>query len=48
MTQTLLYIVYILAAIYFICGIVAIFRYDRVTRKADKMLDEINTKEEQC
>lgn len=42
MTQILLRIVYIAAAIYFTFGIVAIWRYDRVTRKANKMLDELS------
>lgn len=41
MTVILLRIVYILAAIYFIIGIVAFWRYDKVTRKADKMLEDI-------
>lgn len=42
MTEILLRIVYIAAALYFTFGIVAIWRYDRVTRKADKMLDELS------
>ena len=41
MTVILLRIVYILAAIYFIIGIVSFWRYDKVTRKADKMLEDI-------
>lgn len=41
MFETVMYIVYALAAIYFAVGIIAFWRYDRVTRKADKMLDEL-------
>ena len=40
--NTILYIVYALAAVYFVIGIVAFWRYDKVTRKADKMLEDIN------
>ena len=41
MIETALYIVYALAAAYFIIGIVSFWRYDKVTRKADKMLEDI-------
>lgn len=41
MTEILLRIVYILAAIYFVIGIVTFWRQDKVTRKADKMLEDI-------
>ena len=41
MFDTIMYIVYALAAAYFTIGIVAFWRYDKVTRKADKMLDEL-------
>ena len=47
--NTIQHIIYALAAAYFIIGIVAFWRYDKVTRKADKMLEEIKRKEEeQC
>ena len=47
--NTILYIVYALAALYFAIGIVVFWRYDRVTKKADKMLEETKRKEEeQC
>ena len=49
MFDTIMYIVYALAAAYFTIGIVAFWRYDKVTRKADKMLEELKKKEEeQC
>ena len=49
MFETIMYIVYALAAAYFAIGIIAFWRYDRVTKKADKMLDDIKRKEEdQC
>ena len=49
MFETVMYITYALAAAYFTIGIIAFWRYDKVTRKADKMLDDIKRKEEeQC
>lgn len=41
MTELLLRAVYILALAYFVVGIVAFWRYDKVTRKADKMLEDL-------
>lgn len=41
MFETIMYIVYALAAIYFTVGIIVFWRHDKVTRKADRMLEEL-------